>query len=393
MLPRKAEVVIIGAGVIGASILYHLSKRKIKAILLEKGELASGSSGACDGLIFLQSKKPGMHLQLAIESRERFDHLKEELDFEIEYKDPGGMIVIENEQELKAMNSFAQEQRKIGLDVSLLDKDRAREVEPCLSDTIFGATFSPLDCKVNPILLTLAFISSAQRLGAKVFNHTEVTGIEVKSHKVISLQTTKGEIETNIVVNAAGPYAARIGQMVSLDIPIRPRRGQLLVTEAVPQMVTRGILSAKYIAAKFNPALAESDEVGISIDQTFSGNLLLGSTREFVGFDVSTTYQGIKNIATHTMRIIPQLKYIHIIRAFAGLRPYTPDGLPILGKVEDIEGFIMAAGHEGDGIALSPVTGVLIAELIDNGTTHIPLDDFRLERHYGRFKNRYYQEK
>lgn len=380
MLPRNAEVVIIGGGVIGASILYHLSKRKIKAVVVEKNELTSGSSGACDGLIFLQSKKPGPHLQLALESKASFEHLQEELDLQVEYRNPGGMIIIENEDELKAMDSFVEEQRNTGLDVSLLDPHGAREMEPSLSDAISGATFSPLDAKVNPILLTLAFISSAQRFGGKAFTECKVTGIEAKSGRVSAVHTARGKIETSVAVNAAGAHAASIGQMVNVTIPIKPRRGQLLVTESLPPMVTRGILSARYIAAKYNSSLDKPHEGGISIDQTYNGNLLLGSTREFVGFDTRTTYIGIKNIAMQTTRVIPRLKDIHIIRAFAGLRPFTPDGLPILGKVEGIEGFVMAAGHEGDGVALSPATGVLIAELLDRGSTHIPLDEFALER-------------
>lgn len=380
MLPRKTDVVVVGGGVIGSSILYHLSKRKIQAVLLEKAELISGASGACDGLIFLQSKKPGPHLRLAQEGTKRFSNLKDELHFEIEYRNSGGMIVIENDHELKVMERFVAEQRKIGLDVSLLDIDQARKKEPSLSEKIFGSTFSPLDGKVNPLLLTHAFIRSAKKLGARVFTENEVTGIALKSHQVRSVKTIKGEIETTTIVNAAGAYAPEIGKLVHLDIPIKPRRGQLLVTEPTPPVLNRGVLSAKYIAAKFDPALAETEGEGISIDQTSSGNFLLGSTREFVGFDTRTTHQAMTNIATQAMHIIPQLKDTHIIRAFAGLRPYTPDGMPIIGNVDGVEGFIVAAGHEGDGVALSPITGEVIAELIDTNTTPISLNKFRLER-------------
>ena len=195
-----------------------------------------------------------------------------------------------------------------------------------------------------------------------------------------AVTTPQGLIGTETVVNAAGIYAPEIGKMVGLDIPITPRRGQLLVTEALPAFLTRCLLSAGYIAAKYDPGLTEGETWGISVEQTGNGNVLLGSTREFVGFDKRTTPDAVKRIASETTRIIPRLKDAHVIRAFAGLRPYTSDGLPILGKVSSLEGFVMAAGHEGDGIALSPITGQVIAELIVDGKPSIPLDPFSLER-------------
>jgi len=382
LLPRKTEAVIIGGGVIGSSIAYYLTKKRIKIILLEKDGIASGTSSACEGLVFLQSKKPGVHLKLALESSKKFSNLKEELNYDIEYRNNGGMVIIENNEELKAMKIFVEEQRNIGLDVSLLDRDRAKEKEPALSQDILGSTYSPLDAQVNPMYLSFAFISSARNLGAEVYTHTEVTGIRLKSNRINSIETNIGEIKTDIVINAAGIYAPEIGRMVSLDIPIKPRRGQLLVTESVPKILNGVLISAKYIAAKFNPSLAETEGEGISVEQTVSGNILIGSTREFVGFNKNITPEGINSIAKHIVILFPQLKEINIIRTFAGLRPYTPDGLPILGKVEGIEGFIMAAGHEGDGIALSPITGDLIAELVVKGKTTIPLDEFKLERFY-----------
>lgn len=380
LLPSRADVIIIGGGVIGSSVAYHLSRKNVPVVLLEKGDLASGTSSACDGLVFLQSKKPGPHLELALASRDRFDDLPDELDAPIELRREGGMILIGTESELHAMERFVEEQRKLGLEVSLLNGRPTRELEPCLSHAVMAATFCPLDAQVNPILLTLAFQRAAKRQGARLFAHTPVTDIKRKGDGIDGVTTPQGLIGTETVVNAAGVYAPEIGKMVGLDIPITPRRGQLLVTEALPAFLTRCLLSAGYIAAKYDPGLTEGETWGISVEQTGNGNVLLGSTREFVGFDKRTTPDAVKRIASETTRIIPRLKDAHVIRAFAGLRPYTSDGLPILGKVSSLEGFVMAAGHEGDGIALSPITGQVIAELIVDGKPSIPLDPFSLER-------------
>ena len=380
MQNNKADVLIIGGGVIGASIAFYLTRRKVRVILVEKNGLASGTSGACDGLVLVQSKKTGVHLRLAMDSKKRFELLQDQLPAAIEYKNTGGLVVIETEAELKAMRLYVEENQKIGLDVSLLDARQARDLEPHLSDHVIGAAYSPLDSQVNPIALTHGLALGAKRLGAKLVTNTRVRDITVSDGRVQAIHTDQGRFKAEILVNAAGAYAPEIGRMVNLRIPIKPRRGQILVTEAASPILSRCIISARYIAAKFNPQLAKVEGEGISIEQTSRGNVLLGSTREFVGFDKSTTPEGLRKIASRTSKILPRIKQLRIIRAFAGLRPFTPDGLPILGPVEDIQGFIMAAGHEGDGIALAPITGELIAQMIVDGRTDIPITDFRLER-------------
>ncbi len=380
MLPSKADVVVIGGGVIGSSVAYHLSKRRVKVLLVEKNGLVSGTSSACDGLVYLQSKRPGAHLKLAMESRKRFDSLQEELGIDIEFRGRGGMVVVENQEELEAMRLFVEDQKETGLEVTLLDRKQARELEPCLSERILACTYSPLDGQVNPISLALAFLQGAKARGAKISPFTGVTGFNLENHHIVGVRTTRGTIETRVVVNAAGIQAPEIGKLIDMEIPIKPRRGQILVTEALPPLLTRGLLSAKYLAAKYNPALAETAEIGVSIEQTKNGGFLLGSTREFVGFDRRTTWSAMKRIALQTSRILPQLRDARVIRTFAGLRPFTPDGLPILGPVRNVEGFFMAAGHEGDGIALSPITGELVAEWIAEGSPGTDLSDFSLER-------------
>ena len=380
MLPLRADVVVIGGGVIGSSVAYHLSKRRVGVLLVEKKGLVSGTSGACDGLVYLQSKRPGAHLKLAMESRKRFDSLQEELGMDIEFRSHGGMVVVEKQEELEAMRLFVEDQKETGLEVTLLDRKQARALEPSLSEGILACTYSPLDGQVNPISLALAFLQGAKARGAKICPFTGVTGFSRKSHHLVGVKTTRGDIETRVVVNAAGVHAPEIGKMIDAEIPIKPRRGQLLVTEALPPLLTRGLLSAKYLAAKYNPALTEGGDLGVSIEQTKNGGFLLGSTREFVGFDRRTTWSAMKHIALQTSRIIPALRDVRVIRTFAGLRPFTPDGLPILGPVRNVEGFFMASGHEGDGIALSPITGELIAEWIAEGSPGMDLSAFSLER-------------
>jgi len=380
VVPKTADVLIIGAGVIGASIAYHLTRHGIRPLVLEKSDPAAGSSGACDGLVFMQSKKPGLHLKLALESRRRFDGLMDQLGGSIEFRSPGGMCLIESEAELAAMRLFVAEQRASGLDVELIDGDEARRREPCLSRKVIAATFSALDSQVNPYALAFAFLRAAKSAGARVLSGVEVKGIEVVSGNATGVLTGNCRISTPVVVNAAGALAAEVGRLAGLEIPITPRRGQIVVTASIAPLVRHCLISAQYVAVKFNPALAATGGMGFSLEQADSGNILIGSTREFVGFDRRTTFDGIRTIARRIAPVIPALQRVPVIRTFGGLRPYTPDGLPILGKVAGVEGFIMAAGHEGDGIALSPITGELIADLIATGRTQFPLEDFRLER-------------
>jgi sarcosine oxidase subunit beta len=237
-----------------------------------------------------------------------------------------------------------------------------------------------MDGQVNPIKLTLALALGAKMLGAEIVTAKPVTGLVRGKAGTWSVAADQDVYKADTVVNAAGVMAPIIAEMVGLQILIKPRRGQLMVTGFDGVELNHCLISASYIAAKFNPEITNKGCQGVSIEKTGSGNLLLGSTREFVGFDRQTTMIGLKRIASRTSKIIPGLSCMNMIRCFAGLRPYTPDGLPFLGQVEGLDGLIMAAGHEGDGICLSLITGHLIAQLIVSGQTDLPLDDFSCSR-------------
>ena len=393
MIPKKAEIVIIGGGVIGASIAYYLAKEKVDVVLLERDTIASGTSGACSGGILLISKKPGIHLELAIQGAAEYKTLMNSIDRnKVEYAQSGGMAIIENEIEWEFMKELAQKQRENGLDVELLNKKETRKLEPSLSQNILGSTYSKIDADVNPMLLTLTLVEEAKRLGAKISKFTEVLNIDVKSNKIRAVRTNKGVIETRFIVNAAGVYSAEIGKLIGVNIPIYPLRGQVLVTEQIPRLINGYMMSAKGVMKKFIPYLSNSNNlendisdeqkynISPSIHQTVSGNVIIGITRELAGFDRSTNYRVNKYIAKNNSRLVPALREVNIIRSFTGLRPYTPDGLPILGKVPFIEGFILALGHGGDGISLAPMTGKLISDLILRGSTSISLDEFAFKR-------------
>jgi glycine/D-amino acid oxidase-like deaminating enzyme len=380
MSNQSADVIIIGGGVIGSSIAYHLAVKNIDVMLFEQHAIASGSSGACDGAVLLQSKKPGIHLRLAMASINRFAELSEQLPYPIEFKNNGSMVVIEHEAELPVMRAFAEQQTHSGLQVSFLDSKEARELVPALSERIVGATFSSLDAKVHPIRLNLALMLGAKQRGARIRIGERVLRIDTVNGTIEGVTTSRGFYPCRVVVNAAGVLAPQVEMRIPMDIPIKPRRGQILVTQAVGPLAKCCMLSAGYIAAKFDPAAARRSGTGVSIDQTAKGNLLIGSTREFVGYNRQTTLAGLVQIAQRARQIIPGLASLNVIRSFAGLRPYTPDGLPILGTIDSVQGLIMAAGHEGDGIALSPVTGELIAQLIAEEELSIPLSPFSISR-------------
>ncbi len=384
---RAVDAVVIGGGVIGTSVAYYLSKRKLKVALVERNDLASGASGACDKAIILQSKKPGIHLKLALKSVEIYKTLQEELEDNIDYHNAGGMILIETSQEMEAMQKFIKEQRKIGLQVEILDRKDAAKLQMGIAEHLQGATYSPQDSHVDPIGLTLALSRAAIKNGAEILLETEIIGIKIAENRVKGVKTTRGDIYTEVIINAAGAWASFIGKMVNLDIPIKPRRGQIVVTEPVPPFVRGEVLSAGYIVAKYNPTIMKDNNdpavrlgVGLALSQTEKGNILIGATREFAGYNSCNTRQGIKEILKNAVRLVPRLKRVNMIRAFAGLRPYTPDSLPIIGEVKEIKGFFMAAGHEGDGIALSPVTGQMVADLITDDNTFIETAPLRLER-------------
>ncbi len=388
-MSNKADVIVIGSGVIGSSVGYNLAKRGAKTLILEEKTLGCGASSACDGFVILQSKSPGPHLTMALASEILYRTLSEELDYDIGYTHCGGMIIIERDEELEAMKIFMSKQKDLGLDVSLISGDEARRIEPALSKHIVGATISSRDAQVNPLYLVNGYITAAKRHGLRIEKHKKVTNFILSGERVIGVKCGDEEFYADNVVVCNSIGAPALFSTIGYDLPIIPRRGQLAITEPVNRLISHVMLCSRYIAAKYHPELLKdsADEsirlgVGMALEQTEEGGLLIGSTREFVGADRTVTEAGIRAITQHAARIVPALGRIRLVRMFAGLRPYTPDGKAFMGAVPNFKGLYIAAGHEGDGIAYTPITGKTLAELVIDGKTDVDLTPFAIDRQF-----------
>ena len=363
-----AEVVVAGGGVIGTSIAYQLAKRGVKVALVERSGLGSGTSSACAMSVQMQTKTPGAKLKLAQESLSVHRALEEELGRDLEFANEGGMIVAETEDEAEYLQAKVATLQDHGLEIYYLDSKEARVAQPALSERILGSTYCPDDSVINPLYLAVAFGEEAARLGARIYTYTAVTGLAVRNGLIQQVHTSGGKIETEAVVNACGVWAPELAQMVGLDLPIVPRRGQIFVTEPAPALFKGLVLAAQYLMSKSVPSgkgePSDNLPAGVVAYQTRRGNVLVGSTREFAGFNHHVNQEGLRKLMHGTVQLMPIMRYLHVVRAFAGLRPASPDGLPILERSPGIPNFYVAAGHEGDGIALSPITGVRMAQLV-----------------------------
>ncbi|MGC8787126.1 MAG: NAD(P)/FAD-dependent oxidoreductase [Anaerolineae bacterium] len=376
MLP---DAVVIGGGIVGCSCAYYLAREGVKVCLLEKGTIASGTSRAGQSHIVLW-EEPDINLRLEKASRLLYEALAEELPFDIEYRRTGSLALVENAADWEPFARTVHSLQARGLDCQLLSGTDLTRMEPNLAQDLAGGAYFPEDAQVNPILTTLALAQGAKCMGAEIRPFTEVTGIELsEERKVVAVNTTAGRIPTAIVVNAAGVWSAAIGKMVGLEIPVIPRRGHIIVTEPVPD----NLIHCKIIlAAGYMQTLGATSGVAMSanIQQTRSGNLLLGSSRDFGGFDRTVKPEVIRAQLARNLRFLPALANIHVIRTYAGLRPYSPDLVPIISTGDGVQGFYIATGHEGAGITMAPITGKLISEMITGKAPTVPLEPLSLRR-------------
>ncbi|AKR35788.1 MULTISPECIES: NAD(P)/FAD-dependent oxidoreductase [Bacillus] len=389
---RHCDVLIIGGGIIGCSIAYYTSKYGRDVTIIEKGEFVSGTSSRCDGNILAIDKDPGFDSQMSLVSQKLVTDLSEELEHSFEYRAPGSILVCESDEEMEAAQQWVNRQQEAGLPFRMLDRQDIREESPFFADDLLGGLECATDSTVNPYLLAFSLLSEAQKFGAKAFKQTEVKSMEIETDGSFVVETTNGTFTAQQVVNAAGVWAPKIGQMLNINIPIEPRKGHIIVASRQQHVGCRKVMEFGYLISKFGgkrkvDALTEKYGVALVFEPTESQNFLIGSSREFVGFHTRINNEVIKCIANRAIRFYPKMADMMVIRSYAGLRPWTEDHLPIISRVEHIPNYFIAAGHEGDGISLAAVTGKVIEELLNEKETIIPIEPLRLSRFTERVLN------
>jgi glycine/D-amino acid oxidase-like deaminating enzyme len=379
MSAESADVVVIGAGVVGAACAYFLARERLSVVVVDRECTASGTTGAGEGNILVSDKEPGPELQLALLSNRLWRELGPELGPEVELEEKGGLVVAPSSEALDGLVALAGDQRAAGVEVEAVQAAELHSFEPNLASGLAGGAYYPQDLQIQPMLAAVHLLRLARAHGARVLVGCEVTGVTRGSEsKVTGLITSRGNIAAGTVVNAAGTWGGAVAAMAGAKIPIMPRRGFLLVTEPLPRVIRHKVYDTGYVANVGSSA--ESLQTSTVIEGTASGPILIGASRERVGFDGAISWPVLGRIARQAVTLFPFLAGVRTLRAYRGFRPYCPDHLPVIGRDPRVPGLVHACGHEGAGIGLAPATGRLVAQAVTGAVPDVSLTDFAPER-------------
>lgn len=367
------DVLIIGGGIIGASIAYYTAKTGLSVALLESNTVASGTSSKCDGNVLLIDKEPGFDSRMAIKSQALIKQLSTELEMEFEFRHPGSIFLCANEDEIEqGYNWVDYHNKENGKDkfFKKLTKEDLKNDSKYFSDHLIGGIECTNDSTINPYMLAFSLINQAKKYDFSLFEMTPVTDIQHIQGGEFKVMSHEKVFKANKVINAAGIYSPHVGKLLDIEVPVVPRKGHILVSSRAELLGSRKIQEFGYLMTKFGKerqASKEMNDYGVALvhEATQSQNFLIGSSREFVGYNTNVNHKVIRLIAERAIEYFPPMKDMSFIRSYAGLRPWTPDNLPIISDTV-VPGFYIAAGHEGDGIGLSAITGLWMSQMMTN---------------------------
>jgi glycine/D-amino acid oxidase-like deaminating enzyme len=381
--PTIADVVVIGAGIVGAACAHALTAAGLRVAVVDRGGVAGGTTSAGEGNILVSDKSPGAELELAVRSAARWRALADELGEDaLEYEAKGGVVVARQAATLGALADLGAGQRAAGVTVESVDRPGLATLEPNLTRDVAGGAWYPQDAQVQPMLATAALLRRAREAGATIRLGTTVTAIERDAGgEVTGVRTDAADAPTiaaPFVINAAGTWAGEVAALAGAPIPVLPRRGFILVTEPLPRVVRHKVYTAEYVA---NVASSDAGlETSVVIEGTRGGTVLIGASRERVGFDRTMSLRVVRRLAAQAVALFPVLADVSLLRTYLGFRPYCPDHLPIIGEDPRVPGLVHACGHEGAGIGLAAVTAELLAQHLTDREPELDLSPFRPDR-------------
>ena len=375
---KNPDAIVIGAGLVGACSALSLVNAGLRVLVLDRGPVASGTTGAGEGNILVSDKEPSAELTLALRSRDAWFEINTDIGGGFELEDKGGVVVSRSEKGISDLKKLSAIQAQHGIEVVELDAKGVKAIEPHISSSVEYAVLYPQDAQCQPMLAAAQIMRAVKKRGGAFIQGENVKSINVKSGKVVGLTTEKNTYTCPIVINATGTWAGEIAKMAGSYLPIMPRRGFILVTAPAPKIVHHKVYDADYVA---NVASSDADlQSSAVVEGTESGTILIGASRERVGFKSDLDVAVLRQLARQAISLFPILSNIALLRAYRGFRPYAPDHLPVIGEDANVKGLWHAAGHEGAGIGLAPATGELITAQITSTKTFMDPTPFSPKR-------------
>lgn len=377
-----SSALVIGAGIVGAACARSLAAAGLEVTVIDRTSAVSGTTASGEGNLLVSDKEPGPELAMALRAAAQWPELAADLAAElgpefpaIEYEQKGGLVVATTAAGAAPLLEFAARQRGAGVQAEELSIADALALEPELNPAVTAAVLYPQDSQVNPVVAAEALLSSARRRGARLVQNATVTGpIHGSDGALIGVTTGAGQFRADAVVVAAGPWSGTVAQALGVVLPVHPRRGVVLVTSRMRHRIFHKVYDADYVGA------VGSDDAALQtssvVESTASGTVLIGSSRQQIGFDAAMRTEVMAEIAAKALRLFPFLADHQVMRAYGGFRPFMPDHLPLVGPDPRMPGLWHATGHEGAGIGLAPVTGSLIAAMMTGATPELDVAQY-----------------
>jgi D-hydroxyproline dehydrogenase subunit beta len=357
---KSCEVAVVGAGIVGAATAWELHARGVDVALLDRGEVSGATTGLGEGNVLCCDKEVGPELELTLAGLDLYDELEAILGEQARIRRKGALVVHRSDETWANEPQRVERLRAAGVQGAVIDLDEVGAREPELTGELAGASFFPADLQCAPRAIARALAGTLPR----VHTGLEVQGVAIEGDRVTGLRTSDGLLACDAAVIAAGPWSRALAEAAGVALPLEPRKGQLVRLAASTR--EERFIRHKVVEAGYLGSVASVDaglQVTTVLETTWEGDVLVGSSRERRGFDLSVDDAVSDAMLEQGFALMPGLRALRRDAAWAGLRPWLPDHLPAIGPSGAVVGLWLATGHEGSGVALGPVTGRLVAQL------------------------------